>query len=220
MPAGPMKALEFAHTAIAVTTAEIDDAVRTASSPEVAVSLRERVEFLASFVKVHVEGEEQAMYPPLAAKVPYIESTFLIDHKDEEQLYIELEGEVRRCADEGSAARLEHLRRQVAIIRAISDSHIKKENLIVVPLVFEHFSVEEQAAMLQGIISLAPREQMPKIVPWMTTCQSPMAAIAYVSALSVSMPPPVFAAARGWIRNGVSAERWDHLVTHVPALRS
>lgn len=215
-----MKALEFAHTAIAVTTREIDDAVRTASSPEVAVALRERVRFLAGFVHVHVDGEEKALYPPLAAKVPHIESTFLFDHRDEEQLYAELEGEVGRCADEGTGARLEHLRRQVAILRALSDSHIKKENQIVIPLLFENFSVEEQGAMLRGILSLLPQAEMPKLVPWMTMCQSPPAAVAYVNALSGAMPPPVFAAARGWIQGGVSAERWAHLCEHVPALRS
>lgn len=219
MPLGPMKALEFAHTAISVTTAQIDDEIRAATSPEVAVALRERVRFLASFVHVHVTGEEQALYPPLAAKVPYIESTFLVDHRDEEQLYVELEGEIGHCADAGTGASLAHLRRQVAILRAISDSHIKKENQIVLPLVGEHFAIDEQAAMLQGILAVVPREQMPRVVPWLVSCQPPPAAVAYVNAIAQAMPPPVFAAARGWIQGGVTAERWTHLCEHVPALR-
>jgi hypothetical protein len=35
-----------------------------------------------------------------------------------------------------------------------------------------------------------------------------------------SMPPPVFKAASGWIRGGVSDEIWSDLIRRVPQLAS
>jgi len=220
MALGPMKGLEFAHNAIVATTADIEQVVLAARTPEVATELRPRVQFLARFIHGHVRGEEHAMYPPLAAKVPHIEKTFLVDHRDEEQVYADLEGLTSRCAEAGTAASFDELRRRVSVLRAISDLHVKKENEIVLPLIGEHFDTQEQAAMIGGILSVIPAADMPRFVPWITACQTPELAVAYVGILAKNMPATAFAAAKGWIRDGVPHERWALLVQRVPELAS
>ncbi|MBW2463991.1 MAG: hypothetical protein JRH11_20250 [Deltaproteobacteria bacterium] len=90
----------------------------------------------------------------------------------------------------------------------------------MVPLIAERFSPPEQGAIVNDILSAIPKEAMPKLVPWIVERQSVEDAVAYVSALRGAMPPPVFAAARGWIEGGVAPERWRALVERIPELAS
>jgi hemerythrin-like domain-containing protein len=213
-----MKALEFAHTAILVTTEEIEREVLQAKTPDVARNLKGRVDFLAQFIAAHVAGEEKALYPPLAAKLAHVDETFLMDHRDEEQIYEDLRGLTDRCAERGQEAELRELQRSIVVLRALSDSHIKKENQIVLGWIFEHFDVPAQAEMIGGILSVIPKEDMPKYVPWIVQCQAPDAAVAYVSIMQKNAPAPLFEAAKRWIQQGVSAERWSLLTGKIPEL--
>ncbi|UCE30341.1 MAG: hemerythrin domain-containing protein [Burkholderiales bacterium] len=218
MSPGPMQGLRFAHNAILKTTAEIEQAVLGAVTPEVALTLQPTVDFLAGFIAVHVAGEEKALYPPLGERVPHIGDTFLHEHREEENLYAELRGLIGRVAETGAERDLQSLRRDVIALRALSDSHVHKENEIVLGLIFEHFDAEAQGAMLGGILSVIPPADMPRYVPWIVRCQEDAQAVAYVSILAKSAPAPVFAAARGWIKGGVDAARWALLVEKIPAL--
>lgn len=218
MPLGPMKALEFAHTAILVTTDRLERDVLAAATPDAVREMVSEVDFLARFIRVHVAGEEKAMYPPLAAKFAHVDETFLMDHRDEEQIYDDLLGLATRCAEGGSEGQLRELQRGIIALRALSDSHIKKENEIVLRWVGENFEISEQAEMIGGILSVIPKEDMPKYIPWIVACQEPEAAVAYVTILKKSAPAPVFEAAKGWIREGVEAERWSLLTERIPEL--
>lgn len=218
MPLGPMKALEFAHKAILVTTAALERDVLAAETPDIARDMVARVDFLSAFISVHVAGEEKAMYPPLAAKLAHVDETFLMEHRDEEQIYDDLRGLVTRCAESGSAQQLQELRRSIIALRALSDSHVKKENQLVLAWIGANFEIAEQAEMIGGILSVIPKEDMPKYVPWIVRCQEPEAAVAYVSILQKSAPAPLFEAAKSWIRDGVDAQRWTLLTGRIPEL--
>ena len=57
-------------------------------------------------------------------------------------------------------------------------------------------------------------------VPWIIERVSADDAEAYVTVLESAMPPEVFSAAKGWIRDGVSEGVWTDLSTRLPQLAS
>ena len=48
--------------------------------------------------------------------------------------------------------------------------------------------------------------------------QSPEGAVAYVEVLAKTMPPPVFEKAKGWLKDGIPGELFQHLTGAVPKL--
>ena len=214
---GPIDSLRFVHEAILAEADAIEAAVAEAGSPADAGELAARVAYYGSLVDRHTRGEEIGLFPALAEKVPGLAEAYVFDHRDERELFEELAGLFERCAG-GDADALSRLRRQVVALSEHVHSHVRKENELVLPLVHEHFTPPEQGAMVQKILSTIPPEDMQVAVPWIVSRLRTETAVAYVRVLEGAMPPPVFAAAKGWLRNGLSAERWGALGAEIPSL--
>jgi hypothetical protein len=72
--------------------------------------------------------------------------------------------------------------------------------------------------VLGRVLSTIPPERMSAVVPWIIERVSPDDGDAYLTVLEHATLPEVFPAAKGWIRDGVSAERWDDLSERRPQL--
>ncbi len=110
------------------------------------------------------------------------------------------------------------MRRQVVALATHVHSHVAKENELILPRVASLFSPEEQGQMVSDILSAFTPEDTAAAVPWIVARLDADTAAAYVGVLSNAMPPPVFEAAKGWIREGVSDEQWSAVVERAPAL--
>jgi len=213
---GPIDSLRFVHAAI-LAEADGIEAAAAAATPADVGALRDRVAYFSNLVNLHTKGEEVGLFPKLAERHGQLPAPYLHDHEDERALFAEILELCDACQKDDAAA-LARLRRQTIALNAHASSHIAKENTLVIPLVGELFSPEEQGAMIQQILSTISPEEMAKAVPFIVSrCNLDMAA-AYVGALAGAMPPPVFEKAKGWIADGVDADKVAALKQKVPAL--
>ncbi len=212
---GPIDSLLFVHSAILAEAAAIEDAAHSATTVEVP-ELRDRIAFFSRLVDLHTKGEEKGLFPRLAERQDQIPTPYLHDHVHERKLFSELLDLCDECKSDADA--FVRLRRQSIALREHATAHISKENEILIPLVHETFTPEEQGVMLADILSVIPPEDMAQAVPFIVSRCDEDTAAKYVGALAGAMPPPVFEKAKGWIADGVDAERLAALKQKVPAL--
>jgi hemerythrin-like domain-containing protein len=212
---GPIDTLRFVHSAIVAEAVRLEERAHGDLDEHLAASLREDVAFLGGLLDAHTKGEEVGLFPRLDEKLPHYSDGYLFDHEDERALFAELDGLLKRAA-EGDEAAWPLARRELVALRCNATAHVSKENGLVLPLVCELFSPEEQVAMIQNILSTIDPASMPRIVPWIFNRVSADEAEGYARALHKAMPPEVFAKARTWIADGVEAERLADLTKRFP----
>lgn len=210
---GPINTLRFVHTAILNESDRIDDAATAATSADVLSAIEDDVAFFEDLVLHHTRGEEIGLFPVLAELAPHIDETYLYDHEDERTTFAGLRAAI---ADGDVTA----ARRAAVVLREHAHSHIEKENTLILPFVDEHVAASEQGAMLGEILSTIPPEKMSKVVPWIINRVPVDDAERYVTVLEGAMPPEVFTAARGWIRDGVEPDILAELAGRLPRLAS
>ena len=213
---GPIDTTRFVHNAIVAEADEIEAATKgTADATELA-ALADRIEWFGYVVNKHTTGEEVGLFPPLAERRPSIADTYLFDHVDERALFPELT-QIARDASTGSgrartAAAPEHRAlRAPARARAQGErAHLPARQRALLPArAGRDGRQDDRRPDARGQRDRdavdRPHERRRR-------------AAGYVGALTHVMPPPAFEMAKGWIRDGVSAERWTELTQRVPAL--
>lgn len=210
----PIDSLRFVHTAIQVESAAL---VSLAADAAALPAMQGRLTDLADLIRAHTAGEEAGLFPALAERYPHYADTYLHDHVDERQTLDEAAAALA-AAVAGEAGAQGRLQAALLRLQLHAHAHIAKENELVLPLVAAEYSVPEQVAMVQKVLSTIPPQEMPRFVPWIVARNPLPAACAYVRILQGAMPPPVFEMAKGWIRNGVDAERWQGLTAEIEGL--
>jgi hemerythrin-like domain-containing protein len=211
----PINSLTFVHTAIR-TEASAIEALATSDGPDLE-ALRERLTLIERVMRAHFGGEELGLFPPLAEKFPHIDDAFLYDHQEEDKLFHSLHEAMDGALSEDAASMAALARGCTALCLSVTH-HSTKEDELILPLVAEQFSPAEQGEMVGKILSTITPEDMVDFTPWIVDNQPPSSAEAYVRALMGAMPAPVFAAAKGWIEDGISAEKWQDLKARIPEL--
>lgn len=213
----PIDSLRFVHTAILVEVERMRETIHSAASPEAVAHLAADLDFFIQLMEYHTRGEEIGLFPDLEKKAPHIADTYLVDHVSERETLAAMQAAIGGCA-KGNKEALDELEKLVIAMATHAHGHIRKENELILPYVAESFSPEEQGQMLQKILSTIPQEKMALIVPWIVDRQPLDQAEAYVRILSHAMPPPVFAAAKGWIAEKCNPERAAELKSRIPEL--
>jgi hemerythrin-like domain-containing protein len=214
---GPIDSLRFVHAAILTEVDELEAAVDDATGPAEAGALVERIEFFRHLMEGHTHGEEIGLFPRLVERDEAVAETYLFDHVSEREILADLIALAHACR-QGDEDALSRMRRQIVALATQAHSHVAKENELILPRVTQLFSPEEQGRMVSDILSTFTPEDTAAAVPWIVARLDADTAAAYVGVLSHAMPPPVFDAAKGWIRNGVSDQQWAALVERAPAL--
>jgi hemerythrin-like domain-containing protein len=206
----PIDSLLFVHQAIATEAASIERAVADASGPEDIGALADGITYFCTLVDLHTRGEEIGLFPVLAEKAPQIDVTYVFDHAEERELFSAIADSLKACG-EGDADALTKLRRQTVVLHEHAAAHIRKENTLLIPWVRENIAPPDQGAMVQKILSTISPEQTAVAIPWIVNRIPLEMAKAYIGVLGHAMPPPVFAAAKGWIAEGCLPERTAEL---------
>jgi hemerythrin-like domain-containing protein len=214
---GPIDSLRFVHAAILAEADELETLVASTTTPSEAGALAERIDYFGELVNSHTKGEELGLFPPLVERDEAIAETYLFDHLEEQATFAELSALAARCR-EGDTDALARLRRETVALVTNVQSHVAKENELILPRVGELFAPDEQARMVGAILSTFTPEETARAVPWIVARLDPDTAAAYVNVLAHAMPPPVFDAAKGWIRGGISDEQWHALVERAPVV--
>ena len=211
----PIKGLNFVHTAIRTEAAAIE-ALATSSNPDLDV-LKKRLTLIERVMRAHFGGEELGLFPQLAGRFQHIDDAYLQDHKAEDELFSSLH-EAMDGALSGDTVSMAALVRNCIALSVSVTLHSTKEDECILPLAAEQFSPAEQGEMVGKILSTITPDDMVDFAPWIVDNQPLSAAEAYVRVLMETMPEQVFASAKGWIKDGISTEKWQDLEARIPEL--
>jgi hemerythrin-like domain-containing protein len=217
---GPIASVRFIHTAIDREAADIERRADTLTDADGARSLAEKVAFFERVNAYHTQGEETAIFPRLEEKAKHQAPAYLMDHEEERERFQEIKSLLAQLAEGAVVDGAAHarLRRQTAALRDGLALHIRKENQIIVPLLDAAFSPAEQGAMVGKAISEIPQAEMPAVLPWLVGWLDPADREAYLRELLRVLPPPVIAAAAGWLSAKLPGDAWADLRRRIPEL--
>lgn len=216
MAEGPIGGIRYIHAALRHEAEEIE-ALAHQVAPDL-TELREKIAFLEHIAEVHTTGEEEFMLTLLEQKVPRVAEAYVVDHADEDVLFDELKDLIDgyRPGAPDAERRLARIRRQsIALVEHLR-GHIGKEERLLVPLLDERCTTEEQLACVEGIVGHISREDMPALFPWILNALDDDQAAEFAAITVANLPPPVQRAAAEWARNGISPEKWAAVSRRVP----
>jgi iron-sulfur cluster repair protein YtfE (RIC family) len=148
---------------------EIDRIVELAEKPEPIKNIdeiEERFEFLWNFIEEHNEGEEAFVFPALNELSCDISEPFVWDHNEERETFEETLDLVRRVRSTKDATDMKALRSNLIGLRTSLHNHSRKEDQIIVPMIFEGIPPAMQGEILDKILSPKPPEQMMRELAW------------------------------------------------------
>ena len=175
--AGPMHTILYIHNAILSEFRSLEETTKALNydSSGDAGALLDRFRWFRNVLAVHEESEEASMFPYFEKRFRYSSVTYEFDHGVHTRFYDLIEQLLGRVGNSGSSSdrrgSVRELYREMVALHAVMDEHIDKENKLLIVAFDEHFSVEEQGAMVAEIMGHLPPDLMQEALPWMFNSQ-------------------------------------------------
>lgn len=131
-----------------------------------------RFQFLWSIYHAHSHAEDQVVFPALEGKeaLHNVSKSYEMDHREEEVLFRQADAAIRELRSTPPGARrdelVSYLQRVCASIHAAVETHVRSEEEGLWPLFVEHFSRDEQQALVGTIIGRTGAEVLQAMLPW------------------------------------------------------
>ncbi|CAM6015632.1 unnamed protein product [Sphagnum balticum] len=175
--ASPIVEFQFFHKAIRVELEHLHQdalAIEKGTEKEIGTLLR-RYLFLCTIYKHHSSAEDEVMFPALDSRVKNVAHAYSLEHQVEGELLDQMSGLLRKAMVEKGSVPL-NLRRELLscteALQTILCQHLSKEEEQVFPLLMEHFTFDEQAALVWQFMCSIPVNLMEKFLPWLASCLS------------------------------------------------
>lgn len=203
---GPLRSLVFVHTALRNELNDLANLAHAAAKGENDIeTLKERFDWATYALHYHAAGEDAALFPAVEAKHPGVAMTFDDDHQTDDALVAEMKQLLEATNAQDNLSRIARLADQLADRASL---HMDKEERLLVPFVEEHFSMEEQGAILGGMLQAFPPEFMLKGVPWIFSHLDEGLRISYATALKGAMPAEPFAMHMSNVEKQLGSDEW------------
>jgi len=203
---GPLRSLVFVHTALRNELNDLANLAHAAAKGENDIeTLKERFDWATYALHYHAAGEDAALFPAVEAKHPGVAMTFDDDHQRDDALVEEMKQLLEADNAQDNLGRIARLADQLADRASL---HMDKEERLLVPFVEEHFSMEEQGAILGGMMQAFPPEFMLKGVPWIFSHLDENLRISYATALKGAMPAEPFAMHMSNVEEQLGPDEW------------
>ncbi len=218
----PIRSVRYIHKAIKVDTQKLEDEVGRLAPDDMdgAGDIARRLDFLTSVVKTHEDGEESAIFPLVDERVYPVSAPYLLDHRTDQLHMREMVEAFERLAtmrDAGERAGLLHqVSRQAIVLNAAMNLHVRKEEDLVVPLIEEHFSLEQQGDIVSAAVAHFTPEQLQVALPWIVKAQTLDDREMFLRGMMAIMPPPVFQMVLGWAQAALPESEWTELERRLP----
>jgi hypothetical protein len=196
MQESPVRGARFIHKAILTEARKLEDLAAEGRTEAVA----QRLPFLEKVLHLHNTGEEVGLFPDLDAKMPEVVPAYLLDHREEKQIFAGLQD---ACAGGGPA-----LIKATSALATHLRLHIKKEEELIIPIAERLFTTSEQSVQVGRMLSQFTPADMAEVLPWMVTSLEIEDRRAYLNLMEKALPPERFAGVLGMVRAGVSPEIW------------
>jgi len=203
---GPLRSLVFVHTALRNELNDLANLAHATAKGENDIgTLKERFDWATYALHYHAAGEDAALFPAVEAKHPGVAMTFDDDHQTDDALVAEMKQLLEATNAQDNLSRIARLADQLADRASL---HMDKEERLLVPFVEEHFSMEEQGAILGGMLQAFPPEFMLKGVPWIFSHLDEGLRISYATALKGAMPAEPFAMHMSNVEKQLGSDEW------------
>ncbi|MAW22594.1 MAG: hypothetical protein CMA16_04000 [Euryarchaeota archaeon] len=203
---GPLRSLVFVHTALRNELNDLTNLAHAAAKGEDDIeTLKERFDWATYALHYHAAGEDAALFPAVEAKHPGVAMTFDDDHQTDDALVAEMKQLLEADNAQDNLGRIARLADQLADRASL---HMDKEERLLVPFVEEHFSMEEQGAILGGMMQAFPPEFMLKGVPWIFSHLDETLRISYATVLKGAMPAEPFAMHMSNVEKQLGPNEW------------
>jgi len=210
---GPLRSLVFVHTALRNELNDLANLAHAAAKGENNIeTLKERFDWATYALHYHAAGEDAALFPAVEAKHPGVAMTFDDDHQTDDALVEEMKQLLEADNAQDNLGRIARLADQLADRASL---HMDKEERLLVPFVEEHFSMEEQGAILGGMMQAFPPEFMLKGVPWIFSHLDENLRISYATALKGAMPAEPFAMHMSNVEEQLGPDEWAPIATAI-----
>ena len=210
---GPLRSLVFVHTALRNELNDLANLAHAAAKGENDIeTLKERFDWATYALHYHAAGEDAALFPAVEAKHPGVAMTFDDDHQTDDALVEEMKQLLEADNAQDNLGRIARLADQLADRASL---HMDKEERLLVPFVEEHFSMEEQGAILGGMMQAFPPEFMLKGVPWIFSHLDENLRISYATALKGAMPAEPFAMHMSNVEEQLGPDEWAPIATAI-----
>ena len=225
--ASPMQSILYIHNAILKEFRDLEETSKALNydSKGDAGALLDRFQWFRNLLSIHEHSEEASIFPHLEKKFRYSSVAYEFDHGVHTRFYDLIEQLLANVQSTGSGAdrrgSVQELYRQMVALHAVMDEHIDKENQILVVAFDEHFSVEEQSAMLDEIMEHIPPDFMPQVLPWMFNSQPGADEREAVLREVIGMaPPPMLPAMIGLLAGAAAQHDWVEMLKRIPELET
>jgi hypothetical protein len=195
----PIHGIRFIHRAILVEAARLEQLAGEGAADVV----QGRLPFFRKVLHLHNHGEELGLFPDIAARLPDVVPSYLLDHREEERLFADL----LVAATAGGTP----LIRATTAVATHLRLHIKKEEELIVPLVDRLFAPPEQGAQVGKMLSRFTPADFTEVLPWLVTALEPEDRRTYLGLMEKVSPADRFAGMLGMIRDGVTPDVWATL---------
>lgn len=183
-----------------------------------------RFAFFQQANAVHEAAEEAFLFPAIEKRAPHATDAFAFDHSSGERLYSEIADaldELRAAERDTPPVDLANaLTRRVCALEQLLVLHSDKENELLVPIVEQSASEEEQRELMRGMFGQAGPDLGPHIVSWMFGHLSAEDRAGFLGVATLLFPRERLDAMVKALAVSVGPEEWNDVLERMPELRS
>lgn len=220
----PMDAYLYFHSAVVAEASDLATSFGEASwdNPAEIDDVANRFAFFQKANAVHENAEEAFFFPAIEGRLPHVTDAFAFDHTSSEGLY----GEIARALGDLRAAErgapkvdlLREINRRACALEQLVVLHSDKENELLVPILTQSFSEDEQRAIIRQMFGHASPELGPQIVSWMFGHLSTADRAGFLRIAMQLFPRDRFDAMVESLAQSVDSQAWSEVLQLVPEL--
>ncbi len=210
---GPFDAIRFIHNALRAELSTIEAAASSldASNAEQLSALSSQFTEFEKFVKMHEAGEENVIFPAIAAKAPNLVPAYDLDHRSNDRLIDEIQAALK-------AKDAKQAYRQAVALNSTMSLHLDKEEQDLYAVGGVLLSPPEQGALIGQTNAQIPKENMPWGVGYMFSRMDTASRVGMLKAMQPGMPPEALKGVGGIVAGAIGADAWAEVVQQMPEL--
>jgi hemerythrin-like domain-containing protein len=222
-PQSPAQVYLLVHGQILRETNEFERLAKRLNRKEKSqiASLADYFEFIKKGLTAHEEGEEDYLFPALESKFKHLSASYIFDHDHQNVTAMDTIPQILNDLRKSPDSELhDRLNRHAIAFNTLMHLHVMKENELLLPLLYQNFTTEEQANLMRQMSEHVPPEVSG---PWLSKTFAVLNISDREKLLRVLMqvaPANKFAMITKMLSSVATPSDWQALILRIPELHS